>query len=155
MRAVSDAIRDDLVEAHHSHCRRIRHGGVKVIPAVLSGSPVRAIADYTNRVSADLIVVEKKARRGSGYWSAGSFAVALGKAVKAPTIAVPSDDPGRQIRARSSGISSCRPISRKSRFARCPKLSFLHSGAGDPSCCCMCWTVFLTKPSIQRRVGFA
>ena len=67
--------------------------GVNVIPAVLSGSPVRAIADYTDRVSADLVVVGKKARRGSGYWSAGSFAAALGKAVKSPTIAVPSGHP--------------------------------------------------------------
>ena len=86
------AIHDDLVDRIARIAERSGAGGVKVIPAVLSGSPVRAIADYTNRVSADLVVVEKKARRGSGYWSAGSFAVALGKAVKAPTIAVPSDD---------------------------------------------------------------
>ena len=39
---------------------------------------------------ADLVVVGKKARRSSGYWSAGSFAAALGKAVKSPTIAIPS-----------------------------------------------------------------
>ena len=62
--------------------------GVNVIPAVLSGSPVAAIAGYADRVSADLVVVSKAARRGSGYWSAGSFAAALGKAVQPPTMAV-------------------------------------------------------------------
>ena len=59
---VGNAIHDDIAER------------VTVIPAVLSGSPVRAIADYADRVSADLVVVGKKARRGSGsYRSAGSF----------------------------------------------------------------------------------
>ena len=87
------AIHDVLVDRIARIAGGSGTGGVKVVPTVLSGSPLRAIADYTNRVSADLVVVEKKARRGSGYWSAGSFAVALGKAVKAPTIAVPSDDP--------------------------------------------------------------
>ena len=106
--AVGTAIRDDLVERIARVAEASGTGGVNIIPAVLSGSPVRAIADYTGRVAADLVVVGKKARRGSGYWSAGSFAAALGKAVKSPTIAVPSDDPraGRVGRA-SSGISSC------------------------------------------------
>lgn len=65
-------------------------GGVNIIPVVLSGRPVRAIADYVARVSADLIVVGQKARRAGRYWSAGSLAAAVGKAVKSPTIAVPS-----------------------------------------------------------------
>jgi nucleotide-binding universal stress UspA family protein len=86
-----DAIRNGLVEritvaAHASGAR-----GVNITPSVLSGSPVRAIADYTGRVAADLVVVGKQARRRNGYWSAGSFAAALGRAVKAPTIAIPSE----------------------------------------------------------------
>ena len=102
-----DAIRDDLVKRITRVVEGAGAAGVDVIPAVLSGSPVRAIADYTDRVSADLVVVGKKARRGSGYWSAGSFATAVGKAVKSPTIAIASGHPGRQTRAPSSGISSC------------------------------------------------
>ena len=84
----SDAIRDELVRRITRVAEGSGTAAVNVIPAV-SGSPVRAIADYTDRVSADLIVVGKKARRASGYWSAGSFAAAVGKAVKSPTIAVP------------------------------------------------------------------
>ena len=86
----SGAIRDELVRRITRVAEGSGTAAVNVIPAVLSGSPVRAIADYTDRVSADLIVVGKKARRASGYWSAGSFAAAVGKAVKSPTIAVPS-----------------------------------------------------------------
>jgi nucleotide-binding universal stress UspA family protein len=83
-----DAGRDDLA----MRIMRLADGsgiaGLEVSPAVLSGNPVRAIAEYTARVSADLVVVGKKAQRASGYWSAGSFAAAVGKAVKPPTIAI-------------------------------------------------------------------
>ena len=71
---VGNAIHDDIAERITAVAEASGTDGVNVIPAVLSGSPVRAIADYTNRVSADLVVVGKKARRGSGsYRSAGSF----------------------------------------------------------------------------------
>ena len=86
-----EASRDEVVERITRVAEASGTAGVNVIPAVLSGSPVRAVADYTGRVAADLVVVGKKARRSNGYWSAGSFAAALGKAVKSPTIAVPSD----------------------------------------------------------------
>jgi nucleotide-binding universal stress UspA family protein len=86
----TDAIRDELVRRITRVAEGSGTGAVNVIPTVLSASPVRAIAEYTDRVSADLIVVGKKARRASGYWSVGSFAAAVGKAVKSPTIAVPS-----------------------------------------------------------------
>ena len=86
------AIRDELVTRIDRVAKETGTTGVDVIPAVLSGSPTRAIAEYTDRVSADLVVVGKKARRGSGYWSAGSFAAAVGKAVKPPTIAISSGD---------------------------------------------------------------
>ena len=76
--------------------------GVTIVSAVLAGTPVRAIADYTERVSADLVVVGRRARRGIGYWSRGSFAVALGKAAKAPTIAVDLAD--RQITDSGSSL---------------------------------------------------
>jgi nucleotide-binding universal stress UspA family protein len=68
-----------------------RASSVNAVPAVLSGHPVRAIADYADRVSADLLVVGSTARPASRYRSAGSFATALGKAVKCPTIAVSVD----------------------------------------------------------------
>ena len=63
---------------------------------VVDDGPVEAIADTATRVAADLIVVRKDVRRSSGYWRAGSFATAIGKAAGCPTIAVPNDDP-RQI----------------------------------------------------------
>jgi nucleotide-binding universal stress UspA family protein len=66
--------------------------GVNVATAVLPGNPVRAIADYSDRVLADLVVVGKRPRGAGGYWSPGSFAAAVGKAVKSPTIAVPNRD---------------------------------------------------------------
>ena len=87
-----DAIRGDLVKRVTRLAEGPGGAGVNVIAAVLSGSPVRAIAEYAGRVSADLVVVEKKARHASGYWSLGSFAAAVGKAAKPPTIAVSSSD---------------------------------------------------------------
>jgi nucleotide-binding universal stress UspA family protein len=86
-----DAIRDELAGRANRVAEESGIDRVNLIPAVLSGSPVRAIADYIDRVSADLVVVRKNARRGRGYWSEGSFAAAVGKAVKAPTIAIPND----------------------------------------------------------------
>jgi nucleotide-binding universal stress UspA family protein len=77
--------------------------GVNAVPAVLAGAPVHAIAGYTERLSADLVVVGSRGRRNFGYWSKGSFAAALGKAVKAPTIAIPDDQqhrPGGKARSR-------------------------------------------------------
>ena len=85
-----DAVRDELVKRVTRVAEGSATSGVNIIPAVLSGSPVRAVAEYSDRVSADLVVVGKRSRRASGYWSAGSFAAAVGKAVKSPTIAVPS-----------------------------------------------------------------
>lgn len=78
-----DAVRDALADRID---RAIRSGGavgVAVTPVVLAGPPVRALADYTDRVRADLVVVGREARRSDGYWTAGSFATALGTAVAA------------------------------------------------------------------------
>ena len=58
-----DRIRDDLVERVSVVAEASGTQGVNIIPAVLSGSPVRAIADYTGRVDADLVIVGK--RRGA------------------------------------------------------------------------------------------
>lgn len=88
--ATADATRSDLSDGISRVVDAAGAAGVRIVPAVLSDSPVQAIAAYADRVSADLIVVGKHPRRGSGYWSAGAFAAALGKAVKAPTIAIPS-----------------------------------------------------------------
>ena len=85
-----DSVADELAKRLTHIAEESGTGGVNIIPAVLSGRPVRAIGDYAGRVSADLIVVGQKARRAGRYWSAGSFAAAVGKAVKSPTIAVPS-----------------------------------------------------------------
>ena len=88
-----DAVRDEVVKRITRVAEGSAAAGVDVIPVVLSGNPVRGIAEYTDRASADLVVVGKKPHRAIGYWSAGSFAAAVGKAVKAPTIAISSDDP--------------------------------------------------------------
>lgn len=102
---------DDGVEAaHDALADRIDHtirsagaAGVTFTPAVLAGPPVRAVADYADRISADLVVVGRHARRGDGYWTAGSFATALGTAVASPTMAVSGPSvpasPFRQILA--------------------------------------------------------
>lgn len=88
-----EALRGELGE----HVARVAAAsgtaGVDVVPVVLSGNPVRAIADYASRVAADLTVVGRNARRLDGYWSAGSFAAALGKAVTSPTIVISGDRP--------------------------------------------------------------
>ena len=98
-----EAIRDDLVERIGRATEASAMASVNVIPAILAGRSVRAIADYTGRVAADLVVVGSKARRSSGYLSTGSFATALGNAVKSPTMTVSSDrlprpDPGAPFR---------------------------------------------------------
>lgn len=67
--------------------------GVAITSATLRGDPVHAIADYAARVEADVVVAGTEPRRGDGYWSAGSFAAALGTAASASTIAVSSDVP--------------------------------------------------------------
>jgi nucleotide-binding universal stress UspA family protein len=86
-----NALRHQLVERMTLAVQSSGAGGINITSSVLSGSPIRAIADYTGRVAADLVVVGKKARRNSGYWSTGAFAAAVGKAVRAPTIAIPSE----------------------------------------------------------------
>jgi nucleotide-binding universal stress UspA family protein len=58
-----------------------------------AGKSVRDIARYGRRVAADLYVVSNRARRGRGYWRAGSFAAALGAAVTSPTLVVPGEAP--------------------------------------------------------------
>jgi nucleotide-binding universal stress UspA family protein len=63
--------------------------GVAVTPKILAGDPVSAVAEYARHTRADLVVVPQYGRRASGYWSAGAFATAIGRAVGCPTIAVP------------------------------------------------------------------
>ena len=87
--ATGSAGREELVGRIKSIAEASGAAGVNIVPAVLSGRPVRAIAEYSRRVAANLVVVTNRARRSSGYWLAGSFAVALGKAVASPTIVVP------------------------------------------------------------------
>jgi nucleotide-binding universal stress UspA family protein len=88
--AGDEGIHNTLVEHITAAVDESGARGVSITPAVLSGSPATAIADYAERVDADLVVVEKKPRRSKGYWSTGSFAAALGTAIKAPTMAVSS-----------------------------------------------------------------
>jgi nucleotide-binding universal stress UspA family protein len=87
--ATGSAGREELVGRIKSIAEASGAAGVNIVPAVLSGRPVRAIAEYSRRVAADLVVVTNRARRSSGYWLAGSFAAALGKAVASPTIVLP------------------------------------------------------------------
>jgi nucleotide-binding universal stress UspA family protein len=90
--AVEGARRDELAARLNRIVETSEPAGVDVTPVVLSGKPVRAIADYSRRVAADLVVVTNGPRRGSGYWSTGSFAAALAKAVAARTIVLPNTD---------------------------------------------------------------
>jgi nucleotide-binding universal stress UspA family protein len=89
---------DDRPLSHEALDERISRGaraagaaGVVITPTRLAGSAVPAVADYAARVAADLVVVGTEPRRRDGYWSAGSFAAALGTAVSAPTMAIAGD----------------------------------------------------------------
>ena len=77
-----DALRDEVAERITRAAHASGVGGVTIIPAVLTGAPVRAIARYARGIAADLVVVSKHA---------GSFATEVAKAVKSPTMVVPSD----------------------------------------------------------------
>ena len=88
-------VRDDLVERTARAAEASGFAGVNIIPAILPGRSVRAIADYTRRVAADLVVVGSHARRSVSHWLQGSFAAALGNAVASPTITVPTGGPQR------------------------------------------------------------
>lgn len=68
-------------------------GRVAVTPVGLRGNPVHASADYAGRVGADLVIAGTEPRRSDGYWSAGSFAAALGTAASASTMAIASEAP--------------------------------------------------------------
>ena len=57
---------------------------------VHSGASVREIAGQVAPLAPDLLVVSKDLGRSSGHWSPGSFGAALGKAVKSPTMVIPS-----------------------------------------------------------------
>jgi len=58
---------------------------------VLTGDPVDALVDYSRLISAELIVMGQHGRRGSPYWSAGTFAKRVADGVGCPTITVPRD----------------------------------------------------------------
>jgi nucleotide-binding universal stress UspA family protein len=90
-----EVVRDDLVERTARAAEASGFAGVNIVPAILPGRPVRAIADYTRRVAADLVVVGSHARRSVSHWLKGSFAAALGNAVASPTITVPTGGPQR------------------------------------------------------------
>ena len=55
--------------------------GVAVTPVVLTGDPVKAVAEYARVKSADLVVVGQNGRRGSRFWSSGVLATDVARAV--------------------------------------------------------------------------
>jgi nucleotide-binding universal stress UspA family protein len=63
--------------------------GIKVETVILQGDPVGAFVDYTRSVSSDLIVIAQNGRRGSPYWSAGTFGKEVARRAGCPTITVP------------------------------------------------------------------
>jgi nucleotide-binding universal stress UspA family protein len=63
--------------------------GVKVGTVILQGDPVSALVDYTRSVSAELILVSQHGRRGSPYWSAGTFGKEVARGAGCPTLTVP------------------------------------------------------------------
>ena len=62
--------------------------GVAVTPVVLTGDPVKAVAEYARVKSADLVVVGQNGRRGSRFWSSGVLATDVARAVASPTLTV-------------------------------------------------------------------
>jgi nucleotide-binding universal stress UspA family protein len=65
--------------------------GSNVETVALAGDPVAALVDYSRSISAELMVVGQNGRRGSPYWSAGSFSKEVADRVGCPTITVPRD----------------------------------------------------------------
>ena len=62
--------------------------GFAVTPVVLTGDPVKAVAEYARVKSADLVVVGQNGRRGSRFWSSGVIATDVARAVASPTLTV-------------------------------------------------------------------
>jgi nucleotide-binding universal stress UspA family protein len=63
--------------------------GIKLETVILQGDPVSAVVDYTRSVSGELILVSQHGRRGSPYWSAGTFGKEVARGADCPTITVP------------------------------------------------------------------
>jgi len=61
---------------------------VAVTPVVLTGEPVKAVAEYARVNSADLVVVAQNGRRRSRFWSSGLLATNVARAVASPTLTV-------------------------------------------------------------------
>ena len=61
--------------------------GVVSLPVILTGEPVRAVAEYARLKSADLVVVGPNGPRGSRFWSSGVLAAEIARAVASPTLA--------------------------------------------------------------------
>ena len=61
---------------------------VAVTPVVLTGEPVKAVAEYARINAADLVVVGQNGRRGSRFWSPGVLATDVARAVASPTLTV-------------------------------------------------------------------
>jgi nucleotide-binding universal stress UspA family protein len=62
--------------------------GVAVTSVVLTGDPVKAVAEYARVKSADLVVMGQNGRRGSRFWSSGVLATDVARAVPCPTFIV-------------------------------------------------------------------
>jgi nucleotide-binding universal stress UspA family protein len=63
--------------------------GIKVETVILQGAPVSALVDYTRSTSGELILVSQNGRRGSPYWSAGTFGKEVARRAGCPTLTVP------------------------------------------------------------------
>jgi nucleotide-binding universal stress UspA family protein len=138
-----EAVRDRIMERVNAIARSSGVTGVAIVPGILPGRPVRAIADYSNRVGADLVVVGKEVRRSNGYWLAGSFATAIGRAASRPTLAIPDDLPGQDgsgapfrtiLAATDFSVASLRALSKALVLAQqsAGRLTLLHVLAGFP-----------------------
>ena len=61
---------------------------VRVSAVDLQGDVVEAVVDYSERTSADLLVVASQARSHGPYWRSGAYANDLARAISCPTLAV-------------------------------------------------------------------
>jgi nucleotide-binding universal stress UspA family protein len=62
--------------------------GVAVTPVVLTGDPVKAVAEYARAQAADLVVVGQNGRRRRRFWRSGVLATDIARAVTTPTLTV-------------------------------------------------------------------
>jgi nucleotide-binding universal stress UspA family protein len=108
-----------------------KHEGVAITPVVLTGDPVKAVAEYARMKSADLVVVGQNGWRGSRFWSSGVLATNIARAVASPTLTVSKEAvPGTDVTASFNNILCAIDFSAASLLALTKALTLAQQSGG-------------------------